>query len=131
MNPATPVRVVLVEDSPLLRERLSESLVVPGRIEIVAQVDGEAAALDRLRAIQWDAVVLDLQLRQGTGIGLLRALQTIRPAGGVVIVLTNYAIPRLRERSLALGADHFFEKARDFNRVRDVLEGLAVARAAN
>jgi DNA-binding NarL/FixJ family response regulator len=131
MNPATPVRVVLVEDSPLLRERLAEALVVPGRIEIVAQVDGEAAALDRLRAIQWDAVVLDLQLRQGTGIGLLRALQTIRPAGGVVIVLTNYAIPRLRERSLALGADHFFEKARDFNRVRDVLEGLAVARAAN
>jgi DNA-binding NarL/FixJ family response regulator len=123
--------VVLVEDSPLLRERLTESLAVPGRIEIVAHADGETAALERLRATEWDALVLDLQLRQGTGIGLLRSLPTIRPAGAVVIVLTNYAIPRLRERSLALGADHFFEKARDFNRVREVLEALAAARTAN
>jgi DNA-binding NarL/FixJ family response regulator len=130
MSRATPVRVVLVEDSPLLRERLAESLGVPGRIEIVAHADGEAAALERLRAIEWDALVLDLQLRQGNGIGLLRALQGIRPAGTVIIILTNYAIPRLRERSLALGADHFFEKARDFNRVHEVLEALAAARAA-
>jgi CheY-like chemotaxis protein len=49
----------------------------------------------------------------------------------VVIVLTNYAIPRLREHSLALGADYFFEKAREFNRVREVLEALAAARTAN
>ena len=131
MKLATPVRVVLVEDSPLLRERLVESLAVPGRIEVVAHADGEAAALERLRATEWDALVLDLRLRQGTGIGLLRALRATRPAGVVVIVLTNYAIPRLREHSLALGADHFFEKARDFNRVREVLEALAAARTAN
>jgi len=131
MSPATPVRVVLVEDSPLLRERLAETLAVPGRIEIVAHADGETAALERLRATEWDALVLDLQLRQGTGIGLLRALRASRPAGVVVIVLTNYAIPRLREHSLALGADYFFEKARDFNRVREVLEALAAARTAN
>jgi DNA-binding NarL/FixJ family response regulator len=131
MSPATPVRVVLVEDSPLLRERLAETLAVPGRIEIVAHADGETAALERLRATEWDALVLDLQLRQGTGIGLLRALRATRPAGVVVIVLTNYAIPRLREHSLALGADYFFEKAREFNRVREVLEALAAARTAN
>jgi DNA-binding NarL/FixJ family response regulator len=123
--------VVLVEDSPLLRERLAETLAVPGRIEIVAHADGETAALERLRATEWDALVLDLQLRQGTGIGLLRALRATRPAGVVVIVLTNYAIPRLREHSLALGADYFFEKAREFNRVREVLEALAAARTAN
>ncbi len=131
MTPATPVRVVLVEDSPLLRERLAETLAVPGRIEIVAHADGETAALERLRATEWDALVLDLQLRQGTGIGLLRSLRASRPAGVIVIVLTNYAIPRLREHSLALGADYFFEKARDFNRVREVLEALAAARTAN
>lgn len=131
MSPATPVRVVLVEDSPLLRERLAETLAVPGRVEIVAHADGETAALERLRATEWDAVVLDLQLRQGTGIGVLRSLRASRPAGVVVIVLTNYAIPRLREHSLALGADYFFEKARDFNRVREVLEALAAARTMN
>ncbi|HLB15608.1 MAG TPA: response regulator [Burkholderiales bacterium] len=131
MSPATPVRVVLVEDSPLLRERLTESLAAPGRIEIVAHADGETAALEHLRATGWDALVLDLQLRQGTGIGLLRSLRASRPAGAVVIVFTNYAIPRLRERSLALGADYFFEKARDFNRVREVLEALAAARTAS
>jgi DNA-binding NarL/FixJ family response regulator len=131
MSPATPVRVVLVEDSPLLRERLAEALAAPGRIEIVAYADGETAALERLGAIEWDALVLDLQLRQGTGIGVLRSLRANRPAGVVVIVLTNYAIPRLREHSLALGADYFFEKAREFGRVREILEALAAARTAS
>jgi DNA-binding NarL/FixJ family response regulator len=52
----------------------------------------------------------------------------VRPAGAKVIVLTNYAIPQYRDRSLALGADYFFDKSREYDRVRNVLEELAGAR---
>jgi len=73
-------------------------------------------------------VILDLQLKQGTGLGVLKALAPVRPAGTKVIVLTNYAIPQYRDRSLALGADYFFDKSREYDRVRNVLEELAAAR---
>src|SRR5690348_13788508 len=108
----TALRVLLVEDSPLIRERLAESIADPGRIEIVGQADSEQAAIGMLSAAPWDAMVLDLQLRHGTGLGVLRALISRRPPNTKVIVLTNYAFPQYRAKSMALGADYFFDKAR-------------------
>jgi DNA-binding NarL/FixJ family response regulator len=120
-----PLRVLLVEDSPLIRERLAESIADPGRIEIVGQADSEQAAIGMLNAAPWDAMVLDLQLRHGTGLGVLRALISRRPPDTKVIVLTNYAFPQYRAKSMALGADYFFDKAREYHRVREVLDDLA------
>src|SRR5690349_11940892 len=121
----SPLRVLLVEDSPLIRERLAESIADPGRIEIVGQADSEQAAIGMLAAAPWDAMVLDLQLRHGTGLGVLRALISRRPPNTKVIVLTNYAFPQYRAKSMALGADYFFDKAREYHRVREVLDDLA------
>jgi len=127
----TSLRVVIVEDSALIRARLSESLAEIPNLTIVDQVENEAAAIAVLRDRRWDAVVLDLQLKQGTGLGVLKALaQGARPENAKVIVFTNYAFPQYRDRSLALGADYFFDKAREFHRVREVLSSLAGGGAA-
>lgn len=125
-----PLRVLLIEDSPLIRERLAESLATPGRVEIVGQADSEQAAIGLLAAAAWDVMVLDLQLRHGTGLGVLRALTSRRPPKAKVIVLTNYAFPQYRAKSLALGADFFFDKAREYHRVREVLDSLASERTS-
>jgi DNA-binding NarL/FixJ family response regulator len=127
---SSPLRVLLIEDSPLIRERLAESLATPGRVEIVGQADSEQAAIGLLAAAPWDVMVLDLQLRHGTGLGVLRALTTRRPPKAKVIVLTNYAFPQYRAKSLALGADYFFDKAREYHRVREVLDTLASERTS-
>jgi len=127
MERPAPVRVVLVEDSPIIRERLEEALAAPGVIEIVGRADGERAAIETLDATEWNALVLDLWLKQGTGLGVLRAVRDRRPPGAIVIVLTNYALPRVRDATLALGADHFFDKMRESHRVREVLDRLAAA----
>lgn len=120
------LRVVIVEDSPIIRARLAESLAEIANLTIVDQIESEAAAVAALRERAWDAVVLDLQLKQGTGLGVLKALaQGARPQNAKIIVFTNYAFPQYRERSLALGADYFFDKAREFHRVREVLSALA------
>ncbi len=124
----SPLRVLLVEDSPLIRERLAESIAEPGCIEVVGQADSEQAAIGMLAAAPWDAMVLDLQLRHGTGLGVLRALISRRPPDVKVIVLTNYAFPQYRAKSLALGADYFFDKAREYHRVREVLDHLVAER---
>lgn len=125
-----PLRVVIVEDSPIIRARLAESLAEIAHLTIVDQIESEAAAVAALRNRAWDAVVLDLQLKQGTGLGVLKALaQGVRPPNAKVIVFTNYAFPQYRERSLALGADYFFDKAREFHRVREVLSAMAAGGA--
>ncbi|HLU77889.1 MAG TPA: response regulator [Burkholderiales bacterium] len=122
-----PVRVLLIEDSAIIRERLAESIVEPGRIEIVGQADCEGDALRALRDTPCDAVVLDLQLKQGSGLGVLKSARA-RPGEPVYIVFTNYDFPHYREKSAQLGASFFFDKAREHARVREVLEDMARAR---
>lgn len=120
------LRVIIVEDSAIIRARLTETLAEIPNVEIVGQVETEADALSLLRQSRWDAAVLDLQLKQGTGLGVLKSLaHGARPANTKIIVFTNYAFPQYRDRSLSLGADYFFDKAREFHRVREVLHQLA------
>lgn len=129
MPHTTALRIFLVEDSPILRERLVEMLASWGKIEIVGHAETEAAADAALQAQDWDVLILDLQLLQGTGLGVLRNLGSHRRAGTLVIVLTNYAIPLYRERSMQLGADYFFDKAHEFARIKDVLDEVARKKA--
>ncbi|MEP7330210.1 MAG: response regulator transcription factor [Betaproteobacteria bacterium] len=126
MLDAPKLRVVIVEDSAIIRARLSEALLEIPNVEIVGQVESESDALAVLRQQQWDVAVLDLQLKQGTGLGVLKTLsRALRPPNAKIIVFTNYAFPQYRERSMALGADFFFDKSREFHRIREVLAGMA------
>ena len=124
---STKLRIVIVEDSAIIRARLAESLTEIPNLEIVGLAETEQEAVTLLRDSDWDAAILDLQLKKGTGLGVLKALSLApKPVHGKVIVFTNYAFPQYRERSLTLGADYFFDKSREFHRVREVLSDLAI-----
>ncbi len=128
-----PLRVLLVEDSPLIRDRLIESISALDNVDIVGHADTAADALSTLQRIACDVVVLDLQLRVGHGFNVLTALRAWsddRPRV-TVIVLTNFASPVYRQRSMQGGADYFFDKALDYDRVTEVLEQLAARRPRN
>lgn len=130
MNESSRLRVFLVEDNPMISDRLVESLTATGRIDVVGRAETEHEAVEALGSTPWDALLLDLQLRNGTGFGVLRAVGKSRPEGAKILVLTNYAIPMLRERSLAMGADAFLDKAHEYDRAVDLLVDLAQARPA-
>jgi DNA-binding NarL/FixJ family response regulator len=132
-NRALPVRVFLIEDSVIIRQRLAESIEQEGRIEVVGHADTEDDAVRALRETACDAVVFDLQLRRGNGLAALKAVRSSGSEGArrpVCIVLTNYAFPHYRTKSLELGADYFFDKAREYDSVREVLERMACSREA-
>jgi two-component system, OmpR family, response regulator len=79
---------------------------------------------------RWDVLILDLQLRVGTGLGVLKAMQGLLGQDDrVAMVFTNYGFRQYRERTMALGADYFFDKARDFDALRDAVAERA-AKAA-
>lgn len=119
-----PLRVLLVEDSPLLIQRISELIEDLANVELVGTATSEPDAVARLEADDVDAVILDLQLNTGSGFGVLRALKR-RAAGPTVIVFTNFAIGAYRETALALGARHFLDKSRDYARLPAVLQELS------
>ena len=122
------LRVLILEDSAIIRARLLEALAEIPNVEIAGHGETEAEALALMREPRWDVAVLDLQLRHGTGLGVLKSLaEGSRPPNTRIIVFTNYAFPQYRARSLLLGADYFFDKAREFHRVREVVHALAAS----
>lgn len=129
-EPVLPLRVFLVEDSAILRDRLVEMFATWKNVEMVGHAETQAAAEAALETGGWDVLILDLQLLHGTGLGVLASLRSHRKPGTTVIVLTNYAIPSYRARSLELGADYFFDKASDFEKIKDVFTELGELRKA-
>jgi DNA-binding NarL/FixJ family response regulator len=124
-----PLRVLLVEDSSKLQERLRETLDgLPG-VELAGTVDTETAAVEAIRHERCDAVILDLHLRRGTGFGVLRELARHASGAPVVVVFTNYDLPEYRRMALWRAGRHFLDKAREYERLPGVLEELRDDRA--
>jgi DNA-binding NarL/FixJ family response regulator len=119
-------RVFLVEDSAAIRETLTQSLESAGLVKIVGHAETAEDAWQLLRQTPSDAVVIDLHLRNGTGFDFLARLKTEPQLSPLVkIVLTNYATKTFRDRCVLLGAQHFFDKSLEFDRVIDLLNTLA------
>ena len=122
------LRVLLVEDLPRVQMMLRELIEDPGRFEVVGVADTEDEAVKLYDARHPDVVVIDLNLRSGTGMGVL---QRIRQRQGdthpLLIVLTNHTLPVLRQACERAGADHFLDKSREFARVRTLIEERARA----
>jgi two-component system OmpR family response regulator len=116
--------VLLVEDSRVLAERLRETLLSLPGVQLAGTVDSEADAVAVLQRQPVDVVLLDLHLRQGTGFGVLRAIPTDQARKTVVIVLTNYDLAEYRRAAAALGARHFLDKMRDFDRLPMLLQQI-------
>lgn len=123
------LKVLLVEDSKVLTERLSEVISQTSHVDLVGAVDNENDAVSRVRRDPVDVMILDLHLKQGTGFGVLRALakSATRPK---VIILTNYDLPEYKSAAMALGALYFLDKARDYDRIPEVLGEICIDQRA-
>ncbi len=114
------VRVLLIEDSPIIRDGLVELINGDPRCKVMLSTDSEFEAVRELAAHEYDIAVVDLQLKHGTGLGVLRFLQD---RGELLkIVLTNFNSPQMRERCLSLGADYYFDKSREFDAVMRAID---------
>jgi DNA-binding NarL/FixJ family response regulator len=117
---ASSIKVLIVEDSPIVRERLAALITEVRNVAIVGQAGDGFQAQDLFRRHRPDAVVLDIQLPGINGMDLLEQFKREHPAC-VVMMLTTYAFKEFRQRCIALGADHFFDKSTEFERVPEVL----------
>ena len=114
-------RVYIVDDSVRLRKRLCELLSDVDNVQIIGQAGNADKALDDIRVIKPDTVLLDIRLPGKNGIQLLAEIKKLKPEI-TVIIMTNYDYPQYRQQSLRSGADHFFNKTREFENILEVLK---------
>jgi DNA-binding NarL/FixJ family response regulator len=110
------LKIFLVEDNQTIRDNLVPSLEDLAHAEVVGIAEGERDANAWLAGHPdaWQLAVVDLFLKEGSGLGVLRQLQNRAP-GQHAVVLTNYPTPSIRHRSLALGADAVFDKSTELD----------------
>lgn len=117
------MRVLLADDSPAVRGRLIKMLSFNKDIQIVGEAADSREAIASIRRLQPEVVILDIRMPGGSGIDVLQEIRKDDPAP-VVIVLTNYSYPQYRVRCIDAGADFFFDKSKEFDRISDVLTSL-------
>ena len=126
--PAPPVkapvtRVFVVEDSELIRERLLSMLAGMSDVQLAGNGETASDAIAGILAARPDVVVLDVKLKAGSGIEVLRVIKRRMPEVAV-IVLTNYATEEFRKKCLELGAEHFLDKTNEFERLCPLIAQL-------
>jgi DNA-binding NarL/FixJ family response regulator len=122
----TALRAFLVEDSPIIRENLIAALEELAPVEVVGTADDERSAVKSLSnmAPPCDLVIIDIFLKGGSGLGVLRAASALgRPMK--LVVLSNYATADMRQRCEALGASRVFDKSNEIDALIDYCESLA------
>jgi DNA-binding NarL/FixJ family response regulator len=113
-------RAYIVEDSATIRQNLIETLQELALVEPVgvAETEQEGKAWLARNDGYWDLAIIDLFLREGSGLNILEACRTRRP-GQKMIVLSNHATNDVRWRCAQLGADAVFDKSTEIDALVD------------
>jgi DNA-binding NarL/FixJ family response regulator len=111
-----PLKTYIVEDSPVIRENLIATLEELVPVEVVGTADDESTAVSWLARPSnvCELVIVDIFLKGGSGLGVLKAANGLQP-GRKLVVLSNYATPEIRRKCLALGADKVFDKSSEID----------------
>jgi DNA-binding NarL/FixJ family response regulator len=112
----TALKAFIVEDSPVIRENLIAALEELAPVEVVGTAEDETTAVNWLGGNQegCDLVIIDIFLKRGSGLGVLRAATDLRKPMSLV-VLSNYATPDMRRKCLDLGASRVFDKSNEID----------------
>jgi two-component system OmpR family response regulator len=110
------LRTFIVEDNATIRENLIGALEELASIKALgwAETEGQATQWLSQHHHGWDLAIVDLFLKQGSGLGVLEACRS-RDTGQRVVVLSNYATTDMRKRCMQLGADAVFDKSNEID----------------
>ena len=139
MNPVTSaaptlprsLRCFIVEDSAIIRNNLIATLEEMLAVSVVGSAEDEHSALPWLRdpAAACDLMIVDIFLKSGSGLAVLREARALRPQARLA-VLTNYATADMRRRCEQLGADRVFDKSAELEELLAYCGELALGPGA-
>lgn len=111
-----PLRAYIVEDSRVIRDNLIATLEELVPIQVIGTAEDEDTAVRWLQQADGsvDLVIVDIFLKHGSGLGVLKAAHDM-PTRHNVVVLSNYATQDIRRACLELGADKVFDKSNEID----------------
>ena len=114
------LRAYIVEDSLTIRQNLIETLQELALVEAVgvAETEQEGKRWLAQNDDYWDLAIIDLFLREGSGLNIVEACRDRRPEQKI-IVLSNHATHDVRWRCAQLGADAVFDKSTEIDALVD------------
>lgn len=120
-----PILTILIEDNKTIRDALIPTMAEMANVQVIAVADTAADAIDALEAHKatWQLAVVDLFLREGHGLMVMRACRDRRP-GQRVVALTNYATDEIRRSCAESGADAVFDKSTELEAFFEYLREL-------
>ena len=117
------MKVFIADDSQVLRERLYEMLSELPEVEIMGYAQDVPEALTSIKTLKPDVVILDIRMPGGSGVDVLQEIKKDKQTP-MVIVLTNYPYPQYRKKCMEMGADFFFDKSAEFEKVTAIFKQL-------
>ena len=117
------MKVFLVDDSKLLREKLIEMLTEFSSVQVIGQASNSNDALRSIRKLKPDIVVLDIHMPGGNGIGVISKIKLQNPSP-TVIMFTNFPYPQYQDKCRDAGADYFFDKSTEFETLMNLFQQL-------
>ena len=110
------LKTYIVEDNPTIRENLIGTLEELACVIAVgsSETENDGKAWLNGHRQQWDLAIVDLFLKQGSGLGVLAACRD-RQSRQKVVVLSNYATADIRQRCAQLGVDAVFDKSNEID----------------
>lgn len=117
------MRILIADDSTVVRDRLVRLLAEVHGIEVIGQADDAMEARKLAEKLRPDVAILDLRMPKGSGADVLFDIKKLNPALKV-IMLTNYPHAENKKKCMDGGADYFFDKSTEFQRVVSALEDM-------
>src|SRR5579884_1283725 len=107
---SSPVRVLVVDDSQVMRQLLSTLLAADPEIEVVGTAADPHIARERIKALNPDVVTLDVEMPHMDGLTFLRKIMTLRPMPVVMISTLTQSGAETTLEALEIGAVDFVAK---------------------
>jgi DNA-binding NarL/FixJ family response regulator len=118
------MKVFLIDDSSIVLKKLAVMISSISGVEIAGQAMNSQDAVQSIMKLKPDVVILDIRLNNSdSGIDVLKRIKKENPSS-IAIMLTNYPYPQYREKCQALGADYFFDKVTEIEKLCDTFKRL-------
>lgn len=121
----THLKILIVDDTSIVLERLFEMIVVLESVHAVFKSNSYNQTVELIKKQAPDVILLDLQLPGKNGIELLKYVKKHHPAVKTVIV-TNSASDFYRELCQSLGADYFIDKSTEFEKIPQIIDAISI-----
>ena len=118
------MKVLLVDDSDILRNHLITILSDMENVDIVGESINTESAIKDLKKKKPDLVILDIRMPGEGGIHVLKIARKKYP-DLKVIIFTDYPYPQYRTKCMEIGADYFFDKSTETEKMIDQIKQLA------